>query len=334
MYFLETAWIGIIALGIVLYVILDGFDLGIGIISPFFPKKERDIMISTILPVWDGNETWLVLGGATLYGAFPLAFSMLLPTLYLPILIMVCALLFRGVSFEFRMKADVGKKFWDIMFVIGSVVATLMQGIMLGTFVQGFDATQLDIKLLIIPSYAWLTPFSLSCGIALLFGYGLLASTWLITKTEKHLQQDCYKAAKICLVVVALFAIGLSIWSPMIDDNIRERWLDPRLMGYLAILPLMSIVFWVWCWLGIKKEKEYSPFWTTIAIFLCCYLGFIISSYPYIVPHQITYWQAAAPKKSLQFMLIGAVIMLPILLYYTFHAYRIFRGKVTDVIHY
>ncbi len=331
---LAAIWIGIIAFGIIMYVILDGFDLGVGILAPFFPPAEKDLMISTILPVWDGNETWLVLGGAVLYGAFPLAFSILLPTLYLPILLMVLALLFRGVSFEFRLKADTSKQFWDIMFVVGSVVATLMQGIMLGAFVQGFHLTGTDIQTMVIPPYIWLTPFTLSCGVALIFGYALLASTWLVSKTVGALQQRCYKTARVCLWFIAFFALALSAWSPFIDPHIWSRWFNESLVGYLAVLPILSVIFWLFLWKALRSEHEYSPFWLTVGIFMCCYAGFIVSSYPYLVPRSIPFWVAAAPRKSLEFMLVGAIIMLPVLLFYTYHSYRIFRGKVTDVIKY
>lgn len=334
MMILSSIWMLIVALGIILYVILDGFDLGVGILSPFFSSSERDLMISTILPVWDGNETWLVLGGAVLYGAFPLAFGVLFPILYLPALLMVVSLLFRGVSFEFRLKADTSKAFWDIMFAVGSVVATFMQGVMLGAFVQGFHLTSVDLSRMIIPAYAWLTPFSLICGIALLFGYALLASVWLISKTKNHFQADFYKTAHICLWFVAVFAVIISAWSPFVDPNIKARWFNPSLMGYLAILPIMSIIFWLLAWKSLHSKHERSPFWFVIAVFMCCYIGFIISSWPYLIPHTVPYWKAAAPVKSLKFMLVGAAIMLPVLLYYTYHSYRIFRGKVTDVIKY
>lgn len=332
--YLSATWVGIIGFVILMYVILDGFDLGVGIIAPFFDAKDRDVMISTILPVWDGNETWLVMGGAMLYGAFPLAFSLILPTLYLPILVMVAALLFRGVSFEFRLKTDTSNRLWDFMFSFGSIVATLMQGLMLGTFVQGFNVTPGDIRQLVVPGYFWFSPFSVTCAVALLFGYALLGSSWLISKTQNHIQQKCFSSAKICLLVIAVFAVVVSFWTPFVDPHVKARWLDPDLMMYLAILPALSIVSWFWAWFSIEKKKDHSPFWAAVAIFLCCYAGFVIGAWPYIVPHQITFWDAAAPPQSLKFMLYGTAIMLPILLWYTFHAYRIFRGKVTDVIKY
>ncbi len=328
---LATIWIGIIAFAVIMYVILDGFDLGIGILFPLFNARHRDIMISTIMPVWDGNETWLVLGGASLYGAFPLAFSIILPTLYLPMLLMVISLIFRGVCFEFRLKAETGKKIWDVSFFLGSIIAALLQGILLGTFVQGFNVTPGQ---LVVPAYAWFTPFSVTCGVALIFGYALLGSTWLISKTTEKLQEKCTRTAKVILIITAFFALGISFWTPFIDPQIKARWLNPELIGYLSILPLLSVAIWFFEWFALQGKREYSPFWLTIALFLMCYIGFVISSWPYIVPRSIPFWEAAAPKSSLLFMLVGTLIMLPLLLYYTYHSYRIFKGKVTDVIHY
>ncbi len=331
MNYLALIWIAIIAFGIIMYVILDGFDLGIGIMSVFMRNPHhRDLMISTIMPVWDGNETWLVFGAATLYGAFPLAFSIILPTLYIPILIMVCALLFRGVAFEFRLKST-SRKIWDVAFFVGSITVAFIQGTILGTFVQGFDVGP---NQLVIPAYDWLTPFSATCGIALIFGYVLLGANWLIAKTVGELQNLAYKISKSALIIVAFFAAVISLWSPFIDPNIKARWFNPSIMPYLAILPLTTGIIFIIHWVSLIKRREYWPFWLSIALFLLCYIGFIISSFPYIVPHSITFIQAAAPNNSLSFMLVGACIMLPILLYYTYHSYRIFSGKVTDVIGY
>lgn len=333
MNYLALLWAGIIAFGIIMYVILDGFDLGLGIMSIFVrDDHHRDLMISSIMPVWDGNETWLVFGGAALYGAFPLAFSTVLPTLYIPIIFMICALLFRGVAFEFRMKATHNsKKIWEWSFFVGSISATFFQGIMLGSFVHGFDFQSGQF---ILPGYDWLTPFSLFCGFGLMFGYVLLASNWLIVKTVGDLQNLCYKVSRTMLVIVAIFAVIVSIWSPFIDPRIAARWFDPQLMPYLSILPILTAGFFILHWLALNKRKEFQPFRLSVGIFLMCYAGFVVSSWPYIVPRSITFSQAAAPDKSLLFMLVGTVIMLPILLYYTYHSYKIFRGKVTEPIEY
>jgi len=329
---LALAWCGIIAFGVIMYVLLGGFDIGIGILSIFIgDETERDLMISTILPVWDGNQTWLVFGGAALYGAFPLAFSAVLPILYMPILIMVIALLFRGVAFEFRLKAIKTKRFWDYCFFLGSLFATIAQGLVLGTFVQGFSlATNAAGNYI----YEWMSPFALMCALGLICGYLLLGADYLIIKTTGELQKKFFQIAKKSQYLILFGFIIVSIWSPFLDSSIREMWFNPQHMIYLAILPITTLVLFAYHWYALKNQLELPPFWCVIGMFLMCYIGFIISIYPYIVPRQITYQQAAADHSSLLFMLIGACIMLPTLLYYTYHAYRIFRGKVTEKIEY
>lgn len=329
---LALIWVGIIAFGIIMYVLLDGFDLGIGILTVLLRNEhDRDIMISTILPVWDGNETWLVFGGAALYGAFPLAFSTVLPAIYIPIFIMVIALLFRGVAFEFRLKAIRSKFFWEICFFIGSLLAAFIQGMILGTFVQGFDISSQSASLQV---YQWLNPFGIMCGVALVLGYTLLGTNRLIAKTTGELQKSCYKIAEVLQYIILVCAIAVSIWSPYLHEVIRQRWFNPQNMPYLAILPILMLLFFVLHVFTLRKRYEHAPFWLLVGIFLTCYAGFIISSYPYIVPRQITYVQAAAGKSTLIFMLVGACIMLPVLLYYTYYSYRIFRGKITEKIGY
>lgn len=327
---LALVWCGIIAFGVIMYVILGGFDLGIGIMSIFFQKEhDRDILVSAILPVWDGNQTWLVFGGAALYGAFPAAFSAILPIMYIPILIMVLALLFRGVAFEFRLKAIKSKKFWEICFFIGSVFATLAQGFMLGAFVNGFnlDSSASHIE-------QWLNPFGLACAIALIFGYVLLGANFLIIKTTGALQKKSYTISTYVQFIILAECILVSIWSPFLDPAIWDRWLNPHNMIYLSILPISTLVLLFLHMRALRNKQEYSPFWYAIGIFMMCYIGFIISSYPYIVPRTLTYTQAASDRSSLLFMLVGACIMLPPLLYYTYYSYKIFRGKVTDTLGY
>ncbi|MCE3238352.1 MAG: cydB [Gammaproteobacteria bacterium] len=327
MNWLALIWCGIIAFGVIMYVILGGFDLGIGIMSIFFKEeKERDLLMSAILPVWDGNQTWLVFGGATLYGAFPAAFSAILPLMYIPLLIMVIALLFRGVSFEFRLKAIRTKRFWEFCIFLGSVSATMAQGFILGTFVQGFNlsATAGSIE-------QWFNPFGLACAIALVFGYVLLGSNFLIIKTVGALQEKSYTLSGKIQYIILAACIMVSVWSPFLDPSIRQRWFNPDYIGYLAILPFLTMIFLITHGVAIRKKYEYLPFWSAIGMFLMCYFGFIISSYPYIVPRQITYTEAAADKSSLLFMLVGVCMMLPPLLYYTYYSYRIFRGKVTQL---
>lgn len=329
---LALTWVAIIAFGIIMYVILDGFDLGIGILTIFFRKEyHRDLMISVILPVWDGNETWLVFGGAALYGAFPIAFSMLLPALYIPIILMVIALIFRGVSFEFRLKAKRSKRFWEWCFSLGSLFATLAQGVILGAFVEGFTLTPQSQTLSL---YHWLNPFSIICAIALVQGYALLGSNRLIDKTVGGLQEQCFRISKRLQYLILFFSVIVSAWSPYLDPRIKARWFNPHYMPYLAILPLATLIIFVLHVHAIKRRFERLPFWSAVGIFLLCYLGFIISSYPYLVPRHITYLQAASGEGSLLFMLIGACIMMPPLLYYTYYSYKIFKGKVIEPIEY
>jgi cytochrome d ubiquinol oxidase subunit II len=329
---LALTWCGIIAFGVIMYVILGGFDLGIGIMSIFFPKEtDRDLMVSAILPVWDGNQTWLVFGGAALYGAFPIAFSTILPILYLPILMMVIALLFRGVAFEFRLKAIRTKRLWDMCFFLGSLFAAIAQGLTLGAFVQGFE---LPLGTQTATVHEWFNPFGIACAIALIFGYILLGANYLIIKTTDALQAKCFAIATKVQYLILLGFIMVSVWSPYLDPAIKARWFNPENMPFLAILPLITFALWAAHHHALKKRHEHAPFWCAIGMFLMCYLGFIISSYPYIVPHQITYTQAAADASSLLFMLIGAGILLPILLYYTYYSYKIFSGKVTTKIGY
>jgi len=324
---LALSWCGIIAFGVIMYVILGGFDLGIGMMSIFFKdERERDLLVSAILPVWDGNQTWLVFGGAALYGAFPVAFSAILPLMYIPILMMVVALLFRGVSFEFRLKAIKTKRFWEICIFLGSLFATIAQGLILGTFVQGFNlsanAGAVD---------QWFNPFGIACAIALIFGYVLLGANFLIIKTAGKLQEKSYAVSGKIQYFILVGFVMVSVWSPFLDHAIMERWFNPGNMLYLAILPMVTMLLLITHWVAIKKKYEYVPFWSAIGMFLMCYLGFIISSYPYIVPRQITYMAAAADKSSLLFMLVGVCGMLPPLLYYTYYSYKIFRGKVVQI---
>jgi cytochrome d ubiquinol oxidase subunit II len=327
---LASAWVVIIGFCIIMYVLLDGFDLGIGILFPFFPDShDRNIMVSTVLPVWDGNQTWLVLGAASLYGSFPSAFSLLLPALYMPLLMMVIALLFRGITFEFRLKTKGSLRKWDILFFLSSTLVTLTQGLMLGTFVKGFTLGP-DNTLL----FHLFTPFNIACAAALLFGYPLLGATWIIAKTTGNLQKRMFYVARIALVGVVSFLVIISLWTPFIDSHLQQLWFNPAYIFKLALLPLVTGLLILYFIYALNKRREYILFWLTLGIFICAYIGFGISSYPYIVPHVLTIWQMAAPKSSLLFMLIGALLLLPVLLAYTSYSYYVFRGKVTESIEY
>lgn len=329
--FAVTAWFVIIGFCLFMYVLLDGFDLGVGILFPLFPKKhDRNVMMSTILPVWDGNQTWLVLGAASLYGAFPLAFSLLLPSLYLPIFVVIVSLLFRGITFEFRLKATRALPLWDKCFFISSVVITFCQGLVLGTFVKGFT----EVVSQRVLSYELFTPFNITCGMGLLFGYALLGSTWIIGKTTGVLQKKMYFVAAACLMVVSVYLMIISLWTPVIDIRIAHIWFAENHFYKLIFLPITTAILILICFFSLYKRYEKILFILCMGIFLCAYAGIGISTWPYLIPRVLTVWQSAAPETSLLFMLIGAVILLPVLLIYTAYSYYIFRGKITDVIGY
>jgi cytochrome d ubiquinol oxidase subunit II len=330
MTFLPVIWAGIIAFCIFMYVVLDGFTLGTGILMPWLNNHERDQAISMILPNWDGNQTWLVLGGASLYGAFPEAFSIIMPLLYLPLLLMVLALLFRGVAFEFRLKSVKGRAGWDWCFIVGSVLATFVQGIVLGTFVQGFNYSNTEN----LPLFAWLSPYSLFTGGALVFGYALLGATRLILKTASTIDLKMRRIAKYLALIIIVLALLVSLWTPFIDSSIFINWFRPDRLWLLILMPSLTFISWLWLFFSLKTGKERTPFWASIVIFCCCYVGFAVGIWPNIVPYHLSIWAAASPPGSLMFMLVGAVIMIPVLLIYTGYSYRIFGGKVRELIHY
>lgn len=326
---LALTWLGIIGFCIIMYVILDGFTLGTGMLLPFLKESQRDIAMSVILPTWDGNQTWLVLGMASLYGAFPLAFSILLPALYLPLLIMVVALLMRGVAFEFRMKSQQGKVKWDWIFTFSAIVVTLVEGWMLGDFVQGFN--QVAPMQFAAVDFNW---FNVLTALSLVIGYTLLGATRLILKTEAAIQQRMFAVSKV-LAVILIVLIGIvSLWTPFVYPLAKTRWFNWHYLPYLAILPLITGLSFVALFVSLAKKYESVPYWLSVVLFLCPYIGFIISVFPYVVSYHITIWEAAAPDNTLKFILVGALVMLPVLLAYTFYAYRIFKGKVNESLHY
>ncbi len=321
----------ILAFIVIMYVILDGFDLGIGILFPFTANEiERDKMMNSIAPIWDGNETWLVFGGAMLYGAFPQVYGLLLPILYMPLMLMLISLIFRGVSFEFRFKANKSKPIWNWAFAISSIAVAFFQGVVLGCFVQGFPINEAAMT---INETDWLTPFTLLTGVALICGYGLLGATWMIMKGEGRLQRKMIHYAKGLLVIVGAFLFLVSIWTPLHSKEIFERWYSYPNFIFLSPLPLLALTAIYFTWKNLSLKNEVKPFFYSIAIFLCAYVGIGISVYPYLIPHQVTIWEAAAPDTTLKFILVGVVIMLPILLGYTAYAYYLFRGKSNENYH-
>jgi cytochrome bd ubiquinol oxidase subunit II len=323
---LPTIWAGLLALAIFIYVVLDGFDLGIGILFPFLEgKSERDTAMNSVAPVWDGNETWLVLGGGGLMAAFPLAYAIVMPALYAPFILMILALVFRGVAFEFRWRDRAHEKIWDLSFHLGSLIATFAQGIVLGAFVKGIEVNG--------RAYAggwwdWLSPFSLTCGAALVAGYALLGACWLILKTEGKLRDHAYQIAVYAGLATLAFIGAVSLWTPFLSPEIAARWFSyPHLLLVLPVPILTAALALLLGW-GLMQRRDNIPFPATIGLFGLCFAGLGISIAPYIVPRAVTIHEAASPDSSLAFMLVGAVILLPLILAYTGYSYWVFRGKV------
>lgn len=325
---LPLIWAIIIIFGVMMYVVMDGFDLGIGILFPFIKgEKDRDVMMNTVAPVWDGNETWLVLGGAALFGAFPLAYSVILSALYMPLILMLLGLIFRGVAFEFRFKARAEKRhIWDMSFIGGSLVATFFQGVALGAFIDGIPVVSRQ--------YAgggldWLTPFSVFCGLALIVAYALLGCTWLIMKTEGPLQASMHKLGKPLALALLVIMGVVSLWTPLTHDDIAARWFTlPNLFWFLPV-PILVLVTLYGLIKAIARNAHYTPFLLTLVLVFLGYSGLGISLWPNIIPPSISIWDAAAPPQSQGFMLVGTLFIIPFILGYTFWSYYVFRGKVT-----
>jgi cytochrome bd ubiquinol oxidase subunit II len=324
---LPLLWMIIIGFGLMMYVIMDGFDLGIGILFPFVPDHaDRDIMVNTVAPVWDGNETWLVLGGAALLAAFPLAYSVILSALYLPIILMLIGLIWRGVAFEFRFKADEAHRpFWDKAFAWGSYIATFCQGVALGTFINGFKVSD--------GAYAggpidWLTPFGLFTGLGLLVAYALLGSTWLVMKTEGRLQSRMKELARLAAIAV-LFAIAIvSLWTPFSHPEVAARWFAlPNVVLFSPVPVLVLLATWALL-RTLKRDTHAAPFVLALFLLFLGYTGLIISLWPHIIPPTISIWDAASPPESMGFTLVGALFTIPFILAYTAWSYYVFRGKV------
>ena len=325
---LPLIWAIIIIFGIMMYVVMDGFDLGIGILFPFIKgESDRDVMMNTVAPVWDGNETWLVLGGAALFGAFPLAYSVVLSALYLPLMLMLMGLIFRGVAFEFRFKARPEKRhLWDKSFIGGSLVATFFQGVALGAFIDGIPVVNRQYA---GDGLDWLSPFTVFCGIALIVAYALLGCTWLIMKTEGHLQERMHKLGRpLALAVLVLMGI-VSLWTPLAHTDIAARWFTlPNLFWFLPV-PILVLVTMYGLLKAIARKAHYTPFLLTLVLIFLGYSGLGISLWPNIIPPSISIWDAAAPPQSQGFMLVGTLFIIPFILGYTFWSYYVFRGKVT-----
>jgi cytochrome d ubiquinol oxidase subunit II len=326
-YWLPLVWAALLGVAVVMYVLLDGFDLGIGILFlTGADEEERDAMMNSIAPYWDGNETWLVLGGGGLLVAFPMAYGIIMPALYLPIIVMLLALVFRGVAFEFRFVSKPRHRWWDWSFALGSTIATFCQGVVLGGFVEGIKVKDGQFA---GGAFEWLGPFPILCGFGLIAGYALLGSAWLIMKTEGEIAKRSQYHAEIALVLTLGFIIAVSLWTPLASERIAERWFHGGRLIWLWPVPFLTAVIAFIAWVGIRKGAGVQAFLSAMALFLLCFLGLGISAFPYIVPPSVTIWQAAAVPQSQIFSLIGALLFLPLVLAYTAFVYWTFRGKVT-----
>jgi cytochrome d ubiquinol oxidase subunit II len=325
---LPLIWYGLIATAVFLYVLLDGFDLGVGILFPFAPSEQcRDRMMNSIAPFWDGNETWLVLGGGGLFAAFPLAYAVLMPALYIPVLLMLQGLIFRGVAFEFRFKATgKSRRVWDYAFHFGSLLATFMQGMILGAIVLG---VKVEGRSFAGSAFDWLNAYSVMTGVALIFGYALLGATWLVLKTDQTTQEWARKCASYALGYVGLFLAIVSISMPVMNEDIRILWFSLPNLFLLLPIPTASLLLFIMIWRDLHTGKECRPFFLSIGVFLTAYLGLGISLWPWVVPFEFTFRQAAAAPPSQSLLLIGTVILLPVVLAYTGYSYYIFRGKAS-----
>lgn len=323
---LPLVWGLLIAFAVLMYVVMDGFDLGVGILFPAAGnERHRDTMMNSVAPVWDGNETWLVLGGGGLFAVFPLAYSVLLTAFYAPLIVMLLALIFRGVAFEFRFKDPGHKRAWTISFAGGSALATFCQGIVLGAFVQG---VAIEGRSYAGGWFDWLTPFSVFTGCSLVVGYALLGATWLVMKTEGDLQDRAYSFVLPLTIAVVAAIVFVSVWTPLLHDDIAERWFSWPNLFYLSPVPLLVGLVVVLLVRAVAHRREIQPFLLALALFLLSYLGLGISLFPNIIPPSVSIWDAAAPDASLVFLLVGALILLPVILGYTAYAYWVFRGKV------
>jgi len=329
---LVPIWAFIIALGVFLYVLLDGFDLGVGMLYGFAPSEHRDIVMNSIAPVWDGNETWLILGALVLFGGFPLAFAIIIPAVYFPILIMLLALVLRGVAFEFRFRQPWISHIWARGFCVGSGLAAFAQGAVLGSMIHGFSVHN---RVFDGTSWDWLSPFSILTGLSVMLGYALLGAGWLIIKTDGSLQAWARGAGRRCLVGVLLAIAAVSLWTPLANAGVAHRWFSMPDMLLLSPIPVITAVLAYAAWRALGGwGGDAAPFLTAMGLFLMSYLGIAISLWPFIVPGQYTLWQAASSSGTQAFLLIGTLPLLPIILMYTAWSYWVFRGKMRGDIGY
>lgn len=321
---LTYIWAFIIAFGIIMYVMMDGFVLGQGILFPFAPNEEsRDVMMNSVAPVWDGNGTWLILGGAGLLAAFPRVYTIILPALYIGVFLMLAGLIFRGVAFEFRFKAKTSRYLWNWAFSGGSIVAAFAQGAVVGSYIQGYNVVG---GVYVGGAFDWLTPFTVLTGLGMVAGYGLLGSTWLILKSKGALQEWAYNLTPwLLLAVLVVFGI-IGAWTPYVDNYVYERWFSG--ISFIWLLPVITLTFAWGVYSSVKKRHDNKPFFATMGLFVFTYLGLIASKFPYVVPPSYTLWDAASAHESQLFLLLGLLFVIPFVLVYTAWTYWVFRGKV------
>lgn len=325
---LPIVWAAIIAFGLFLYVMLDGFDLGIGLIFPFFERNgDRQVLLNTVAPVWDGNETFMVLGGAALYGAFPVAYATLLPANYLPVVLMLAGLIFRGAAFELRAKATRTRPLWDLAFIFGSVQTAFFQGVLLGSLLQG---VKIEDGRFVGGAFDWLSPFSVFCGLGLMVTYAVLGCGWLIIKTDGVLQERMYALMKPLALILLGAIMVASAWTVLGQPAVAQRWFGGHNLPYFLPVPLLVLAS-VWgIFRAVDRRIEAAPFRLALLLLFLGYTGFIISIWPNIIPPSLTIWEASATHSSQMFLLVGTAIILPIILVYSYMQYRVFRGKVRE----
>jgi cytochrome bd ubiquinol oxidase subunit II len=325
-YWLPLIAATVVAVAVIMYVVLDGFDLGVGILFPFFPEEaDRDVMMNSVAPFWDGNETWLILGGNGLFVAFPLAYAIIMPAIYVPLFAMLLALIFRGVAFEFRWVAKPRHRKWDVSFAAGSIAAAFFQGLILGGLLEGIRVENGQFA---GGTFDWLTPFSILCGLALVGGYALIGACWLVMKTAGPVEVHARRYALPLLITLAVSIAIVSVWTPLQFEHVRERWFEWPNILYLSPVPIVAALLALTCRRGLLSPRPSLAFYSAVGLFVLAFVGLVISYAPYLVPPTLTLWQTAASVESQIFLLAGVAVILPVILAYTVFVYYTFRGKV------
>ncbi|HEX7711986.1 MAG TPA: cytochrome d ubiquinol oxidase subunit II [Sphingomonadaceae bacterium] len=323
---LTAVWAFIIAFAVFAYVVMDGFDLGIGILFPSITVGQgRNRAMNSIAPVWDGNETWLVMGGGGMLAAFPLAYAVILPATYPLIVAMLLGLVFRGVAFEFRHRDERHRAFWDLAFFGGSLAAALSQGMILGALVQGVHVTGRAYS---GSWWDWLTPYTLLTGLGVVAGYALIGACWLVWKLEGEVQDKAYRLAMRAAIATLVLMGAVSAYNLTLLPQYRERWLEMPNILFASQVPLLTVMIAGFLFYGLKKRWELAPFVLSLALFGLGMAGIGVTIWPYVVPGALTIWEAATSARSQWFMLVGVIVTVPLILGYTGWSYWVFRGKV------